>query len=187
MKRHLESQHKSVFFTLYVKTSEDCVGELPAITGNKRTREEIEELPDQGPLRTKKSRNFFLQKTLPETLENGQKLPIHSDKAQFKSTPIYSDHMQGIAQFLNIEEQMLSNSAVPEHILGPCLHDRQKCELNSRLIRLNPNISYIVFMMDRKLQSFTEVPGEITRTVLTLNPLSGYVRIFLKVYFINNL
>ena len=24
VKRHLESQHKSVFFTLYVKTSEDC-------------------------------------------------------------------------------------------------------------------------------------------------------------------
>ena len=113
-------------------------------------------------------------------------LNANSDKAQFKSTPIYSDHMQGIAQFLNIEEQMLSNSAVPEHILGPCLHDRQKCELNSRLIRLNPNISYIVYMMDRKLQSFTEVPGEISRTMMTLNPSSGYVRIFLKVYFINN-
>ena len=114
-------------------------------------------------------------------------LNADADNAQFKSTPIYTDHMGGIAQFLNIDEQMLSNSAVPEDILGPCLLDRQKCELDSRLIRLNPNISYIVYMMDRKLQSFTEVPGEITRTVLTLNPLSGYVRIFLKVYFINNL
>ena len=99
VKRHLESQHKSVFFTLYVKTSEDCVGELPAIAGNKRTREEIEELPDQGPLRTKKSRNFFLQKTLPETLENGQKLPIHSDKAQFIHKILFEYLMQDMVPF----------------------------------------------------------------------------------------
>ena len=110
-------------------------------------------------------------------------LNADATNAQFKSTPIYTDHMGGIAQFLKLDEEMLGNSAVPEEILGPCLLDRQKCELDSRVIRLNPNISYFVFIVDRKLQSFTEVPGEISRTMITLNPFSGYVRIFLKVKF----
>ena len=114
-------------------------------------------------------------------------LNADSDKAQFKSTPIYSDHFGGIAQFLNIEEQMLSNSAVQENTLRQCLHDHQNCDLvDSRSIRLYPNISYFIFIVDRKLQSFTEVPGEISRTMITLNPFSGYVRIFLKVNLNNN-
>ena len=108
---------------------------------------------------------------------------LNADAAnsQFASTSIYWDYLSGIVQFLNVGEQMLSNSPVSESTLKQCLHDPQSCELDNRSIKLNPNMSYFIFMVDRKLQSFTEAPGEISRTVLTLNPSSGYVRIFLKV------
>ena len=41
----------------------------------------------------------FLQKTLPETLENGQKLPIHSDKAQFIHKILFEYLMQDMVPF----------------------------------------------------------------------------------------
>ena len=118
---------------------------------------------DDGKACTNKTGDHFIQ-CIAEHAYSTDDIILNSNGSFFKSSPVYVDNWNGILQSIQIVEgAMMRSDPVPFTIV------------------LNPNISYFIFITDQKFLSFTEKPGKISRTVVTLKPMAGHVRLFLEV------